>query len=185
MKFLILLILILSAPVIGGLYGALHDQLTYTISPEYYTRFKFLQFGLVEERAGPVQHPRLFVAIVGWMATWWVGLPVGLIIGPLALIYPRWQAMMRGGYKALLIVTATSFVIGLSGLIYGYLKLSLSPPGELSDWYLPDGLVHYRSFVSVGSMHNFSYVGGIIGLFAGIVYLVVDSSRFKKNGSVW
>lgn len=47
-KFLILILIILIAPIIGGLYGILHDQLTYTISPEYYTKFKFYQFGLMD-----------------------------------------------------------------------------------------------------------------------------------------
>jgi hypothetical protein len=27
-------------PLIAGLYGALHDQLSFTIAPEYFTRFK-------------------------------------------------------------------------------------------------------------------------------------------------
>lgn len=38
-KFLMFLLTIALAPLIGGLYGILHDQLTYTISPEYYTKF--------------------------------------------------------------------------------------------------------------------------------------------------
>ena len=30
--------------VLAGCYGALHDQISYTISPEYFTKVKFEQF---------------------------------------------------------------------------------------------------------------------------------------------
>ena len=55
--------------VIAGVYGTLHDQFTFTISPEYFTKLKFDQFrwanlGLPE---------RVFVAEIGFLATWWVG----------------------------------------------------------------------------------------------------------------
>ena len=30
--------------LIAGVYGVFHDQITYSISPEYFTRLKFLQF---------------------------------------------------------------------------------------------------------------------------------------------
>jgi hypothetical protein len=31
--------------IIAGLYGIIHDQITYSISPEYFTKFKYRQFG--------------------------------------------------------------------------------------------------------------------------------------------
>ena len=45
-KFLTLILIVIIAALTGGIYGAIHDQLTYTISPEYYTKFKFIQFEL-------------------------------------------------------------------------------------------------------------------------------------------
>ena len=41
-------IIVLAAIVIASLYGVGHDQVTYTISPEYYTKFKFIQFNLAD-----------------------------------------------------------------------------------------------------------------------------------------
>lgn len=81
-----MLLIIGLGPIIGGLYGIIHDQLTYTISPEYYTKFKFYQFGLMDignEAIFP--NPRLEVSAVGFMATWWMGLPIGLILGLVGL----------------------------------------------------------------------------------------------------
>ena len=52
---------------IAGLYGVIHDQITYSISAEYFTRLKFIQF-----RWADIGLPtRAFVAEIGFLATWW------------------------------------------------------------------------------------------------------------------
>jgi ABC-type antimicrobial peptide transport system permease subunit len=87
-KILVFLLIIVLAPLIGGIYGILHDQFTYTISPEYYTKFKFYQFGLAytgNEAIFP--NPRVQVCIVGFRATWWMGLPIGIILGITGLFH--------------------------------------------------------------------------------------------------
>ena len=48
-KILTVFLIAVSASVIAGIYGIIHDQITYTVSPEYYMRFKFLQFNLANE----------------------------------------------------------------------------------------------------------------------------------------
>src|SRR5262245_32181747 len=59
--------------VIAGPYGAVHDQISYAISPEYFTKLKFRQFSY----ANFGWPPQLFAAEVGFLATWWVGLLAG------------------------------------------------------------------------------------------------------------
>ena len=64
-KLIALLLLFLAALLLCGIFGALHDQVSYTISREYFTLFKFRQFGIdsgVAERLG--------AASVGFQATW-------------------------------------------------------------------------------------------------------------------
>lgn len=183
MKKLLTLILIIGlAPVIGGLYGILHDQLTYTISPEYYTKFKFYQFGLMDignEAIFP--NPRIEVSAVGFMATWWMGLPIGLILGLVGLVHKDNKQMFRATLKAIFVAFAT----GLIGLAYG--KLYLADTGV--DWWLPDNLIDTKNFIAVGSMHNFSYLGGLTGLIAGTIYSVRQKRKYEavdtddKNGS--
>src|ERR1700744_4981297 len=80
-------IIVLAAIVIASLYGVGHDQATYSISPEYYTKFKFIQFNLAD--SGAAQHmtqPRSAVVMVGVKATWWMGLYIGLILGFFSLL---------------------------------------------------------------------------------------------------
>ena len=177
-KFLTLILIVIIAALTGGIYGAIHDQLTYTISPEYYTKFKFIQFELVDE--GPEAHlsnPRLWVAAVGVMATWWMGILIGFVLGLVGLTHTNWKTMLRVTLRAFVITMSIAFVIGIIGLIYGRLFLANDPIESFSNWFIPDNIIDFKSFVTVGSMHNFSYAGGIIGLVAGIVYSLGQRSK--------
>lgn len=182
-KFLTLLLIVAISPLIAGLYGILHDQLTYTISPEYYTKFKFYQFELMDignEAIFP--NPRFEVSGVGFMATWWMGIPIGLILGLVGLIYPNWKTMFKATMKAILIAMIVAFLTGLIGLAYGHFYLSNLPKEKLANWYVPDNLIDFKNFIKVGSMHNFSYLGGFTGLVAGIVYSVWAKLKLNSSG---
>ncbi|MCL6220284.1 hypothetical protein [Zunongwangia pacifica] len=168
-KILILILTIVLAPIIGGIYGILNDQLTYSISPEYYTKFKFYQFGLVDSGNEAIfLNPRFEVSIVGIMATWWMGLLIGGILGFVGLIHNGHKRRFRITMKAILITIAVTFFIGLIGLFYGKFYLNHANV----DWWLPKNLIETEDFIAVGSMHNFSYIGGLIGLIVGIVYSI-------------
>ena len=177
-KFSILILIVLIAPIIGGLYGILHDQLTYTISPEYYTKFKFYQFGLMDMgNEANFPNPRIQVSAVGFMATWWMGLPIGLILGLVGLIHRNHKRMFRVTTKAILITVAVALATGLIGLAYG--KFYLADKGV--HWWLPENLIDTENFISVGSMHNFSYLGGLFGLIAGITYSAKQKRKTPYN----
>lgn len=179
-KFLTLLLIITIAPVIGGLYGILHDQLTYTISPEYYTKFKFYQFGLMDlgnEAIFP--NPRIEVSAVGFMATWWMGLPIGIILGLVGLVHKNNKQMFRATIGAIIVTVIVAFATGLIGLAYG--KLYLADTGV--NWWLPDNLIDIKNFIAVGSMHNFSYLGGLTGVIAGTIYSVRQKRKFENENN--
>jgi hypothetical protein len=173
-KLTTLFLLLLLAPVIASIYGMLHDQLTYTISPEYYTKFKFEQFGVGQ---GVTAVPdRVFVSLVGIMATWWMGIPIGLILGLTGLIHKDATTMFLITTKAFLITMVIAFTTGLLGLLYARLFL-FGNSGSLGEyWYIPEGLNDPDAFIMEGSMHNFSYLGGLAGLVAGIVYSINKST---------
>jgi hypothetical protein len=173
-KFSSFLILLLFAPIIGAIYGIVHDQITYTLSNEYYTKFKFIQFGLIEE-GQLIDSPRLLVSIVGVMATWWMGLIIGSVLGLVSLTLKNGKEMIQIVPKAILVTIYIAFSTGIIGFIYGKFYLS---SGNL-DWNIPKDLNDKINFIAVGSMHNFSYLGGLIGLIAGIIYIV--KQQFKKT----
>lgn len=179
-KILILGLIIILTPILAGLYGIIHDLLTYSISPEYYTKFKFYQFELVDEGA-KIGIPEIQgVAIVGFLATWWTGIPIGIILGLSGLIHNDWQNMFKIVFKSLILTLIVAFIVGLLGLLYGKLFLINS---DLSCWYFPGNLIDKESFIMVGSMHNFSYIGGLVGLIFAIIYQRRQRRKIKTGGN--
>lgn len=155
--------------MLGGVYGIIHDQLTYTISPEYYTRFKFYQFGFVDYgMEAHFENPRIPVSAVGFLATWWMGIPIGIIMALVGLRHKEAKQMFSISLKAIAIILLVAFAVGLIGLAVG--KLYLADKGV--SWYIPENLIDPKNFIAVGSMHNFSYIGGLFGLIAGVVYSI-------------
>ena len=157
--------------LIAGLYGIIHDQLTYTISPEYYTKFKFYQFGLADEGDEAIfPSPRLWVSFVGFMATWWTGIPIATILGLFSLHQDR-KSMIDLALKGFLVTIIIAFLIGMYGLYDGFTYLANQPKENFGRWFIPENLVDFKSFIAVGSMHNHSYLGAFYGLFFGIAYV--------------
>ncbi len=169
-KFGVFTSFIFIAILIAGVYGILHDQLTYSISPEYFTKFKYRQFGFEPEWFGG---HRQTVAAIGFLATWWMGLFIAIPLGLLSLIFPDHKTMATALSKSIGIV----LLITVLTAAIGFMKFYLTKTGV--DWWLPDDLVDEAAFVTVGSIHNFSYLGGVIGLFAGIVYMLFRKLRTK------
>ena len=69
-KFIEYLKALVIAIIIAGIHGAIHDQISFTFSEEYFTRFKFIQFNL----SWAYESPRLGAALVGFLAAWWMAL---------------------------------------------------------------------------------------------------------------
>lgn len=81
LKFLNFFLIIIFSILVAGIYGIIHDQITYSISNDYFTLFKFQQFGISKS---PL-NIRAKVAIIGFLATWWVGLFLGIVYALLSL----------------------------------------------------------------------------------------------------
>lgn len=167
----ILILTLLVMPLLAGIYGAIHDQVSFTISPEYFTKFKYLQFGFEPTRFGG---DRQTVAAIGFLATWWTGILIGIGHGFTGLIHRDHRIMVREIIKGTTVTILIAALTGVTGLLYGIFFLAKTDPG----WWLPHNLADRAGFISVGSMHNFSYIGGALGLIAGVAFQV----RQKKRG---
>ena len=169
------------AVVIASIYGVGHDQVTYNISPEYYTKFKFIQFNLAD--SGAAQHmtqPRSAVVMVGVKATWWMGLIIGAVLGLFALIYRNADRMFQSAIQALGLVLLIAIACGLIGYQYGHGTLAVRGV----TWRIPSNVIDKPAFITAGTIHNFSYLGGAIGLLAGIIFLLIKNYRIRRNQTI-
>lgn len=166
--------------LISGIYGILHDQITYSISPEYFTKLKFGQFDYADF-GFPV---RVLVGEIGFLATWWVGLIAGWFLARIAVpAWPgtnAWRRCLRG--FGVMIGTA------LTAGIVGYLMGAFHPKDYslfLTELCEERGIVDVPAFVQVGMIHNASYLGGLVGLIAAIVWLIrAKRVPFPESGAI-
>ena len=145
-----------AAVVVAGLFGALHDQISYSVSEEYFTGFKFEQFGLLEASVPA----RLRASEVGFLASWWMGIPLGLLAGLGGFLQPTAAQMWRALLWSLPVITAFALMVALCGLLYGYSQTTSVDIADYSGWYVPERLEDMRSFLCAGYMHNAAYLGG-------------------------
>jgi hypothetical protein len=151
--------------VLAGLYGVLNDQVTYSISHEYFTRLKFSQFHYADFGLPP----RIFVAEIGFLAAWWVGFVAAWFIARITVpAFPR-AAAFRHSLRGFLIILAFAFAAAIVGYV-----LSLLHGPDYSAWEdlaATLGVADLPSFVRVAYIHNAGYLGGLIGLIVAILYL--------------
>jgi len=153
--------------LLAGTYGIIHDQVTYSIGPEYFTNFKFKQFHWADMNLSP----RIFVACIGFLATWWIGPIIAWILSRRLLPnQPRSVACKKILY-AFVIVFATAVMFGLGGFLPGTIK---GPDADYSNWNwaFEDYQIQDKwNFVRVAYIHNAGYLGGVVGLV--LSYLLV------------
>ncbi|MBI5831032.1 MAG: hypothetical protein HZB16_01810 [Armatimonadetes bacterium] len=166
---------LLLACLLAGCYGALHDQLSWTLSPEYFLDNKFIQFAIPAHL-----HNRLGAAWVGWLATWWMGLFVGVFLVPAALVLPGRQHSFRRATGALLTALGTALLVGGVALAASFVVIGPEIAGARS---FPAGVVDKVAYARVGMMHNASYMGGFLGIFAGLVYLLLGALTHSRAAS--
>jgi hypothetical protein len=156
----IFLIYLLLALVAAGVFGALHDQISYTVSREYFTRFKFIQFDLLE----PGVPERLRAAWGGFLASWWMGIPIGLLTGVAGFIHRTPGQMRRALLGSLPLILGFALLFALGGLVYGYWQTRTIDLAAYQGWFIPPRLEHLRRFLCAGYMHNSAYLGGVLAI---------------------
>jgi hypothetical protein len=155
-----LLAVTLLGALIAGCYGILHDQITFSIGPEYFRNFKFNQFGYANWGLGE----RAFVATIGFLATWWVGAIGGWILARRVLGTCPKRTAYRRICAGFCIVFAAAALGGIAGYLYGLWR---GPAADYSAW--EPTLQWYRvtdvwPFMRVGYIHNAGYIGALVGL---------------------
>lgn len=177
-KLGVFLMFIVAAMVTAGVYGALHDQISYTVSPEYFTRFKFPEIGLLDSTVPE----RARAAEVGFLASWWMGIPIGLLTGLAGFLQPTAALMRRALLWSLPLIVGFAFVIGLLGLLYGVAQTRTIDLASFRGWFIPDAVIDMRRYLCAGYMHNASYLGGVLAI--PVAWTFHFAFRARHRGAV-
>ena len=150
---------------LAGIYGVVHDQVTYSICPEYFTHLKFSQFHYADFGLPA----RVFVGEIGFLATWWVGFIAGWFLARVSVPACSRAAAFRRSACGFLIMFASTLAASITGYALGRTHGS-----DYSAWdslASTLGILDLPGFVRVAYIHNASYLGGLIGLIAAIICL--------------
>lgn len=165
------ILLFLGGLLVAGSYGALHNQISFTVAPEYFTVFKFQQFGI------STSVPRLGAAIVGFRASWWMGACIGLPVVALGFFQPTLRLQVVRTLQAYGICAATALLVGVGALGIAMLTVDGS---SIPSWFTEMGVTDPRAFMRAGTMHNFSYIGGFTGIVTGVAFQLTSALRSRR-----
>ena len=158
------LLLWIGIGVVGAtLYGILNDQITVTLSPEYFSVFKRAQFAQVLYRAGWMHAPtRLQAVLVGTLATWWFGLFLGIALG-LSSLLGRHRALSTRDYlRAVAGIMVFTLALSMAfGLIAYLVEPAVHPTPD--DWPFLYDIQAVRPAFAIGFWHDGAYLGGFLG----------------------
>ncbi|MEZ6093143.1 MAG: hypothetical protein R3C03_02735 [Pirellulaceae bacterium] len=151
----------------GGIYGVAHDQITYSISPEYFTKLKFKQFAYADFGLGN----RFFAGTIGFIATWWVGFAAAWFLARKHIPkIPRGVAI-RQIFKSVLVVVLFAVIFAFGGFAY---ISRLGTQSDISWWswaFRKYQIDDHWNFVRVAYIHNSGYVGAFVGLIFSLVVI--------------
>lgn len=160
--------------LIAGIYGIVHDQITFSIGPEYFTEFKFQQFFYL-----PKDQPEwLIVAEIGFLATWWVGFFAGWFMARLSIPHLPWRQAAALSLQGVCVMTGTSLLAAVIACLWAPTR---AEDPRMENW---DGMFAGRdvidtvAFAQVGYIHNASYLGGLIGLILALLWM-----RVRRRGA--
>jgi hypothetical protein len=149
------------------------------VAPEYFTKFKFRQFGFTHMQA----NDRVRAGLVGFLASWWMGIPIGLLIGAVGFIHRGHRRMLRVSLWSLLVTVGFALLFGLGGLLYGYIQTRNINVAEYQNWYIPEDVTDLRGFLCTGYMHNSSYLGGVLAIPVAWAFHVVVRLKTKPHST--
>lgn len=137
------------------LYGVLHDQITARVCVEYFT--------IGHPRIVDSDSPTVLGFVWGIIATWWVGLGLGLLLAFAARRGPRpprsARTLIAPVARLLVVMAAFAAVAGVIGWFaadHGWVVLLGSLAGRVPE-------AKHTAFVAVLWAHFASYAGGAVG----------------------
>ena len=165
-EYSVLLVAVLAALV----YGAINDQITVTISPEYFLYGKELAHQIGDDP--PMSQLRQEAAKIGLKATWTVGLIFGVCLllanNPFGSL-PRLRNRQLMKYIPMILLIAA--VCGTAGGFLGYHGFLTRFDSDFQEMVAVN-LYRPKRFMSAWGVHLGDYIGGLLGTIAAVVVII-------------
>lgn len=162
----------------ASVYGYAHDQLTFSIGPEYFTNMKFEQFHYVVTFGSKIGASQEMIAgMIGVLATWWVGFVLAWFFARRHFPHQTRSSAIRKILYSFAIVLVCGVVAGLCGYSYGVFR---GPDADYSAWgflFRRHFITDFYAFVRVAYIHNASYAGGGIGFVLALIFVRPAKAR--------
>ena len=171
-RALIFLFFIIISPLIAGLYGIIIDEFSYTVSGDFFTKFRFLQYNY------PPTAGRYEVAVMGWKNNWILGFFVGIPLAIVGLLHKEDSKIFLYILKSFLITLIVAAFTSLAGFFVGKYFLTK----EVANWNLPENISDPDTFMAIETMNNFSFMGATIGMLLAILW---QMERRKKDQKIF
>ncbi len=168
MKLFLFIALLAFSSLLGGVYGALYDQVTFSVCEEFFTKMRFEQYNIPETMS-----PRLAVALIGFINTWSTGLVLGFVLSLTGLLHVNERNMIKYTIQSFFIAFFTALLFGIIAYLVKDPTI-MTPNSELN-------IVNKEGFNKVVNMNNYTYVGGIIGMFIGAGWQLYKTKQSIKN----
>jgi hypothetical protein len=163
--------IILTSVLAAIIYGIIHDQVTARICVEYFT--------IGHARLIDSDSPTVLGLFWGVVATWWVGLPIGIGLAIAARAGRRPKLTCAQLIRPISILLCCMFCVAILAGLIGYFTSSAGV------FHLVERLASripedkHVAFLTAGWAHSGSYLAGIVG---GIVlWIVTWQRRAPKN----
>ena len=163
--------IVLTSILLSIAYGITHDLITTQISIEYFT----IGHPIIIDTNSPI----LLALVWGTIATWWVGLIIGILISFSSRLGSKPKLNFKDVFKPILKLITVMFAGALLGGLIGYItsiKQIFTLVPRLAKQIDPS---RHHLFLTAGWAHTSSYIIGFVG---GITLCVKIILRRSKNG---
>ncbi|MFL9830816.1 hypothetical protein ABS764_08145 [Flavobacterium sp. ST-87] len=156
-----LISIVLISIILSVLYGTAHHFIAFHIAPEFYTKLTFFNFGILDDYGRKFNgNWNLALLWVSFFSTCWIGFFIGLIVGIVAIKYHVGKEIFNKTFDAFCMVMVTTFLLGFTG----YILAEINPSEIILNYSLPFEIEHKVQFNKVAKIHNYSYIGIVVGL---------------------
>ncbi|MFI5380385.1 MAG: hypothetical protein ACHRHE_13885 [Tepidisphaerales bacterium] len=172
---------LLAAAGVAMVYGVANDQITVSISWEYFYYGKGIEQVLGAAVPPPMAGLRWEAAKIGLKAAWSVGLAAGVVLLLANNPSRRWRQLpMKTLYRLLAVILIGPVLGAIAGGVLGRMGVVAHLSADLAD-LVRLNLWRPRSFLCVSGIHLGAYAGGIVATLLAAAWIVKRRSRLVAN----